>query len=169
MSKKAKKVVGMDIDEKNIKSIKPIVPEKLAEILKQHNIYIAASRNDPCSNSLIEASSCGLPAVALNDGGHPELVGRGEEIFDKKEEILEKIEKIVNNYYLYQQQIPKFSIKQVAQKYYEFTKRIYDNFQKGEYKPKEIRFSTKIRFYKLKATILKWKAANKSKNILCKR
>lgn len=57
---------------KNIKWIKPVPSKKLAEILKQNDVYITASQNDPCSNSLIEALSCGVPAVALNDGGHPE-------------------------------------------------------------------------------------------------
>lgn len=108
---------------KNINWIKPVSPEKLAEILKEHDIFITAAQKDACSNSLIEALSCGLPAVALNDGGHPELLGRGGELFNKQEEVLSKIKKVAANYQHYQSQIPEFSIKKTAQQYYEFAKK----------------------------------------------
>ena len=39
------------------------------------DLYLAASRDDPCSNALLEALACGLPAAFLASGGHPELVG----------------------------------------------------------------------------------------------
>ena len=146
---------------KNIKCVKPILPEKLAEIFKKNDIYITASQNDPCSNSLIEALSCGLPAVALNNGGHSELVKRGGEIFNRKEDILEKIEKIAKNYYWYQSQIPKFSIEKVAQRYYEFGEKICKDVLDGKYQPKQVKFFTKINFYKMKFMILRWKGLNK--------
>ena len=34
-------------------------------------------RDDPCSNALLEALACGLPAAYRDSGGHPELVGEG--------------------------------------------------------------------------------------------
>jgi len=43
---------------KNIKQIPPVESRDLAELLRTHHIYITASQNDPCSNSLIEALSC---------------------------------------------------------------------------------------------------------------
>lgn len=50
---------------------------ELADVLRNHDLYLTASRNDPCSNALLEALACGLPAVYLRSGGHPELVGGG--------------------------------------------------------------------------------------------
>jgi len=152
------------IEFKNIKWIKPLPSKELAEILKQHDIYITASQNDPCSNSLIEALSCGLPAVVLNDGGHPELVREGGELFNGKEDIIEKIEKVAQNYNYYKSKIPEFSIEKVAQDYYEFAKKIYNDVQTGKYQPKQVNFSTKINFYKMKFMILKWKVLNKVKH-----
>ncbi len=154
-------VGNLPIEFRNIKWIKPILPEKLAEILKHHDIYVTASQGDPCSNSLIEALSCGLPAVTLNNGGHPELVQKGGELFNSKEDIIEKIEKVAQNYYYYQSQTPEFSIKKVAQEYYELAKRIYNDVKDKRYQSKQVKFSTKINFYKMNFMISKWKGLNK--------
>jgi len=154
-------VGNSSIEFKNIKWIKSVPSEKLARILKEHDIYITASQNDPCSNALIEALSCGLPAVALNDGGHPELVQKGGELFRGREDVIEKIEKVAKNYQYYQSQIPKFSIRKVAQEYYDFAKKIYQDVQDGKYFPKKVDFSTRTNFYKMKLMVLKWKIKNK--------
>ena len=52
-------------------------PHGVARLLREHDVYLAASRDDPCSNALLEALACGLPAAYLDSGGHPELVGDG--------------------------------------------------------------------------------------------
>jgi glycosyltransferase involved in cell wall biosynthesis len=65
----------------------PVASEPLAELLRAHDVYVAASRDDPCSNALLEALACGLPAAYLRSGGHPELVGEGGIGFDQPEEL----------------------------------------------------------------------------------
>lgn len=149
---------------KNIKWIKPVPSKKLSEILKQHDIYLTASQNDPCSNSLIEAVSCGLPAVALNDGGHPELIKNGGELFEGEKDVIEKIEKVAKNYHYYQTKIEEFSIKKVAHGYYKFAEKIFKDMQNEKYKSKQVDFLSKINFYKMKFMILKWKTFNKMKS-----
>jgi len=146
---------------KNISHVRPVLPVKISEILKNQDIYITASQNDPCSNSLIEALSCGLPAVALNNGGHSELVRAGGELFNGKEDVIEKIEKVASNYHDYQSQISKFSIKEVAQKYYEFIQRIWLDAQDKRYRPKELNFSSQLNYYRMKFMILRWKGLEK--------
>lgn len=83
---------------KNIKNLGVMDSQKLANELRRSDLYITASQKDPCSNSLIEAMSCGLPVIALNDGGHPELVLEGGELFNTKEEVIPLINKIFENY-----------------------------------------------------------------------
>jgi glycosyltransferase involved in cell wall biosynthesis len=65
----------------------PVGSGDLAEILRGQDVYLAASRDDPCSNALLEALACGLPAAYLRSGGHPELVGEAGIGFDKPEEL----------------------------------------------------------------------------------
>ena len=61
--------------------------EPLADLLRAHDIYLAASRDDPSSNALLEGLACGLPAAYLRSGGHPELVGDAGIGFDDPEEL----------------------------------------------------------------------------------
>jgi len=72
------------INFKNIKNLGPLKSEDLADKLRQSDIFITASQNDPCSNSLIEAASCGLTCIALNSGGHPEIVKNSRLLFENE-------------------------------------------------------------------------------------
>ncbi len=110
---------------KNIKHIKPLPSIELAEQLKTHDIFITASQNDPCSNSLIEALHCGLPAIALNDGGHPEIIGKAGLFFEKKEEIPGLINKIVENYTAYTKQIKLADMNEIGAQYLNFIKNVF--------------------------------------------
>ncbi|MFZ6024751.1 MAG: glycosyltransferase [Bacteroidota bacterium] len=101
----------------NIKLVSPVDSHKLAEILRNHDIYITASENDPCSNSLIEALACGLPAVYRNSGGHPELVQKGGLPFDTPEQIPEQIEIICRDYQSFANNIKINSITDIARQY----------------------------------------------------
>lgn len=102
---------------KRVNHIPPCPSETLAGILRQHDIYITASQDDPCSNALIEALACGLPAVYLNSGGHPELVGAGGCGFSAPEEALSAINIIADNYAGYQSQIHVTPMSEVALRY----------------------------------------------------
>lgn len=100
-----------------INHIPPMPSEDLAQVLKQHDIYITASENDPCSNALLEALSCGLPALYLNSGGHPELVGMGGLPFEGVDDVLPQLNALVNNYESFKNLIVVPTMEQVAAKY----------------------------------------------------
>jgi glycosyltransferase involved in cell wall biosynthesis len=67
--------------------VPPLDSAALADLLRTQDVYLAASRDDPCSNALLEALACGLPAVFRRSGGHPELVGEAGLGFDEPEEL----------------------------------------------------------------------------------
>ena len=71
------------------------VPTRCAAILRAHDIYVAASLNDPCSNALLEALACGLPAAYRPSGGHSELVGDGGISFERPEELPDVLDRLV--------------------------------------------------------------------------
>ncbi|MCB0108921.1 MAG: glycosyltransferase family 4 protein [Caldilineaceae bacterium] len=100
-----------------IKQIEPVPSEQLADLLRQHDIYITASQNDPCSNALIEALACGLPALYFDDGGHPELVDQGGLPFRNCEEIPHQLDQLVENYEIFQSLITVATMRDVAQTY----------------------------------------------------
>lgn len=104
---------------KMAKVIPPVPSEELADMLRQHDIYIAPSQDDPCSNALVEALTCGLPTVFLKSGGHPELVKEGGEGFVGEVDVLSAIDKVSNNYLLYKSKISNPSIDETVSKYLE--------------------------------------------------
>jgi len=107
----------LPIQPRNIRVEPPATSERVADLLRASDIYITASRNDPCSNSLIEALSCGLPAICLNSGGHPELLRGGGETFSAAEEIPALLERVARDYADYQARIPTFDIEAVTTQY----------------------------------------------------
>jgi glycosyltransferase involved in cell wall biosynthesis len=107
------------IQFERIRMIAPVPSEQVAELLRQHDIYIIASRYDPCSNALIEALSCGLPAIYLNSGGHPEIVGEAGFAFLYKEEIPELLDRLVEEYEDRQARISIPNLQEVADQYLE--------------------------------------------------
>ncbi len=70
-----------------IRVVGPLASQSLADLLRAQDVYLAPSRDDPCSNALLEALACGLPAAFLRSGGHPELVGEAGIAFDEAEEL----------------------------------------------------------------------------------
>lgn len=101
----------------NIRLIPPQPSQGVAEMLKEHDIYIIASKNEPCSNALLEALSCGLPALYLNSGSHKELVKSGGLGFDSYEEILPQLEKLIQDYKVFQDGIVVPGIENITDKY----------------------------------------------------
>lgn len=138
---------------KNIKHLQPLQSIELSKVLKNSDIFIAASQNDPCSNSLIEALHCGLPSLVLNSGGHPEIVRQGGEIFEAKEQIPSLLEKIINNYSDYVSSIKVQSIEEVGKAYYDFIQEVYDKSSHKKF--------GKIAYLRLITEILFWKTVNK--------
>jgi glycosyltransferase involved in cell wall biosynthesis len=76
-----------ELEFEHIRVVPPLPSHELAEILRTQDVYLATSRDDPCSNALLEGLACGLPAAFLRSGGHPELVGEGGVGFDDAEEL----------------------------------------------------------------------------------
>ena len=54
----------------------------------KHQVYISASKNDPCSNSLIEALELKLPSIVLKSGVSHRTIKQKRFIFYKSKRSL---------------------------------------------------------------------------------
>jgi len=102
---------------KNIEIIPPQDSWSLANYLRSSDIYFAASKNEACSNSLIEALSCGLPVIYLKSGSNAELVRKAGLGFYENCEIPSILTKISENYSQYQKNIVVKKIEDIAKEY----------------------------------------------------
>jgi glycosyltransferase involved in cell wall biosynthesis len=100
-----------------IQTVAAVDSARLGAILREHDVYVTASRHDPCSNALLEALSCGLPALYLDSGGHRELVGEGGLPFTDQPDLPEQLDRLVDAYETRQALIRVPSIGDVATRY----------------------------------------------------
>ncbi len=100
-----------------IKVLPPVPSYDLARILKKHDIYITASLHEACSNSIVEALSCGLPCLYMRSGSNGELVGDGGFGFSSEEEASAALERLVDEYEARQAKIAVLSISAITRRY----------------------------------------------------
>ena len=77
-----------------VRQLGPLASEQLAEELRRHDVYVAPSLNEPCSNALLEALECALPALYRRSGSHAELVGEAGLGFDDDEEAVGQLHRL---------------------------------------------------------------------------
>tara|TARA_A100001035_G_C27754630_1_gene488242 strand:+ start:92 stop:1048 length:957 start_codon:yes stop_codon:yes gene_type:complete len=100
-----------NIDEKykfnNTKILPPLSGFELAAEIKDHDIYITGSLNEPSGNHHIEAAMCGLPILYINSGGIKEYcMNYGLEI--NLENFEEKILYMIDYYDSFKNKMKKY-------------------------------------------------------------
>lgn len=100
-----------------IRVLPPLGPRALANELRCHHVYVTASLHDPCSNALIEGLACGLPALAVRSGGHPELVGEGGVLFESTDDVLDALDALVRDRAARAEAIRVPCLEEVADRY----------------------------------------------------
>ena len=107
------------VDFQNIENLGPLSVAEIAKKMRENDLFLTASKDDPCSNSVVEALASGLPVVYLNSGGHPELVRAGGHPFDEASSMLDAIDKVKKDCAQYVSGIPKHTLASVASRYFE--------------------------------------------------
>lgn len=100
--------------------VSPLHGKLLANELVKHDIYVTASRWEPCGMHHVEGVACGMPVLYHKEGGGiNELCKKHGEGFSSFEEFLEKLNLIVKNYDLYRDKIDYelISIDRVCEEY----------------------------------------------------
>jgi glycosyltransferase involved in cell wall biosynthesis len=75
--------------------------------------------NEPCSNALLEALACGLPALYRRSGSHEELVGEAGRGFDDVGEAAAQLDRLAEELEQRRAAIRLPSLRDVADRYLE--------------------------------------------------
>lgn len=97
--------------------VPPVVPRRVAELLRAHDVFVFPSLHEACSNALLEALACGLPAVAVASGSNPELLGDGGLLYEDREQLPDLIERVADEWHERQRRIHVPALGEVADRY----------------------------------------------------
>jgi glycosyltransferase involved in cell wall biosynthesis len=97
--------------------VPPVSSAEVARLLREHHVFVFASLNEACSNALLEALACGLPALYVDSGSNAEVVGDGGLPFTDAVEAAERLEELVEGWSGYQSAIRVPSLSDVADRY----------------------------------------------------
>lgn len=98
--------------------VPPLPSHELADLLREHDVFVTATQHDAYSNALVEALSCGLPAIYLDDdGGSREAVGDAGFGFRDQGEIPELLERLRQEYEERQARIALPSLAEIVDGY----------------------------------------------------
>lgn len=143
---------------RNIRQLPPLPSAGLAEVFRDMDVYVTASQKDPCSNSLIEAMHCGLPAVALEDGGHPDIVGKGGELFRDMGSLVRALERVREDHATYRNAISLPGMEIVGNAYAGFLESIVESARKGVFRPKRVGI---LGMAEVKGRMAQWRLAER--------
>jgi len=88
------------------KTIEPLYGKQLGDELRSHDIYVTASRWEPCGMHHIEGAASGLPVLFHNHGGGiNETCTKHGEVFYSFSDFISKLNLIKNNYQSYRDRI----------------------------------------------------------------
>ena len=102
---------------RRIRHIPPVPSRELASLLRAHDVFVTATEHDAYSNALVEALSCGLPAIYLDSGGSAEAVKEAGFGFREREEIVELLDRMIDEYEERQAHIDLPSLEEIADQY----------------------------------------------------
>ena len=130
--------VPKEVKFKNTIIKNPLSGKNLAQEIKNNNIYLTASKNEPSGNHHIEAAQCGLPILYFNSGGIPEYCeGYGVEF---EENFKEKLDEIIRDYNKYSTNLKKypFSAEVMCKEFFETFMNVLQNKDNSEVKVNKI-------------------------------
>ena len=95
-------------DLKHTKIFKPLKDHSLSRELKNHHVYLTASRYEAAGNHYIEALQCGLPVLHLNHGSLPEYCSKYGITFELHNFEI-KLEEIILKYDFFFKKLSKYN------------------------------------------------------------
>ena len=81
-----------------VRMVGPLDSRALADELRAHDVYVAPSVDEACSNAVLEALACGLPVLYRRSGSHAEIVGEAGLGFDDEEEAVSQLGRLADEF-----------------------------------------------------------------------
>ena len=107
------------VDFQHARVVLPVPSAEVARLLREHHIFVFASLNEACSNSLLEALACGLPALYVDSGSNAEVVGDGGLPFRDAAEAATRLDELVERWAELHAAIRVPSLAETADRYLE--------------------------------------------------
>jgi glycosyltransferase involved in cell wall biosynthesis len=104
---------------RRIRVVPPVGSERVADLLREHDAFVMPSRHESCSNALLEALACGLPAAYVASGGNAELVGEAGIPFADDEDAAPAVERLAAELEDRRARIATPSLAEVTDRYVE--------------------------------------------------
>ncbi len=117
--------------DQSLRHIRPVpFPDapRLGALLRSHDLYLAAGESAAGPGALLEALSCGLPALYRHPGGHAEPVGFAGLPFDGTDDILPQLDRLATNLESFRACIWLPSIDDIARQYIELARVLLEDF-----------------------------------------
>ena len=93
-------------EPKNTRLMQPMYGPKLGQELRRHDVYVTASRFEPCGMHHIEGAACGLPVLYHRDGGGiNEIASKHGEVFHDAASFEEALTRVIDGYDEYRSRI----------------------------------------------------------------
>jgi glycosyltransferase involved in cell wall biosynthesis len=102
-----------------IRHVPALPSQALADELRRHDVFVTATEHDAYSNALVEALSCGLPALYLDSGGSAEAVKEAGLAFTDREAIPALLDRLVEEYEERQARISLPALEEIVDRYLE--------------------------------------------------
>ena len=103
----------------HVRHLPPVPSRELAALLREHDVFFTATEHDAYSNALVEALSCGLPAIYLDSGGSREAVKEAGFGFTDSEDVPTLLDRLRDEYEDRQARISLPSLAEVVDGYLE--------------------------------------------------
>jgi glycosyltransferase involved in cell wall biosynthesis len=103
--------------------VPPVPSTEVARLLREHHVFVFASLNEACSNSLLEALACGLPALYVDSGSNAEVVGGGGLPFQDAAKAAARLDELVERWAELQAEIRVPALVDTADRYLEVLRR----------------------------------------------
>lgn len=79
---------------RNIRMVPPLPSQGVAEELRNHDLFLSASHLEACSNAIVEALNCRVPALVRDNSSQPELVRDARMVFRGVGDVLESLDRV---------------------------------------------------------------------------